>query len=966
MAIDIEKNISQLVSSQFPEFYREEGEMFILFVKAYYEWLETQSFVDSNGKTLQNPAAAVYHSRRLGQYKDVDRTVEDFIIDFKNKYLSNVQFNTATNKRLFIKNALEFYRAKGTERAVDLFFKLVYGIEAEVYYPGDDLFKLSDNIWEDRIYIELIPNDNNVEFVGQQIEGASSQATAFAENLVKIKKGSLLVDVLYLADVNGKFETGEQIKIYSLDGTEDYSNQIIGSLTRIDINSSKANFVVGEIVKVNDGQGKKAQAVVTETRDATGIVEFSIPNAKQGWGYGPDSEILGSDRVFVTDQLYFTNDQYFYHIDPFRQFTEVKQDLIVLNIDGDGNNATDIADLTIGQQIYATANDEVDGQIVFTGTIVETSQINDQVIVNFTAENYTNATSGDLEDDSGRDILGTDILTFWANNTTGNNIGIDLEGNSTFDAVVDGTISGNVIGMSNTYTIEYSQNTSLTLLAGDVLYQREPVAKQRYAKVTVANTFANVEADRYFMNVVRDTGFFRTNMPIFRNSDDAEWEMVGISNVTFGAIDNGTTLSTGTPFKRLANTYSADSELDTYFPGSSNNRSYTYSTKASFSGPESSRDNLVDMFFYESLNVDGEPLALNSANLELNIADTDLIDATNTSLSDFPFIESGNTIEFSNTLLEDALSYTNTAISIGGLETIVVNNPGEGYGSDPIFTVFEPRSYHMERYDLYIRFKSEGEANDLQKSFSVGEIIKVSGRDGEARICQIDLPNRELICQRLYVTNGSDETDGFNMHTTEDFRRNDTITGQTTGVSVVIEEVDERRMHPRTGVNAVINSQALSGTGFATGVRVLDSGFGYFGRRYSSTSASYIPGEPLTLSSLKDADKTILSYGFVENQGFSPGSHPSRKSFLSSDKYLPDNDYYQEYSYKVLTALPFSTYKDTLIELLHLAGSKPFGGYVGTSETSVSITAEADNSEWDIKNFDLFINQNTFYSANVA
>ena len=197
MAVDVEKLISPLVKNQFPEFYKEEGELFITFVKAYYEWLETESFTDADGNTIENPAATLYHSRRIPDYRDIDKTIEDFIVDFKNKYLPNVQFNTATNKRLFIKNALDFYRAKGTERAVDLFFKLVYGLEAQVYYPGDDLFRLSDNSWQNVTYIEIIPNPNNVIFVGEPIFGAESGARAFCDKLVKVKKGSKLIDVLW-------------------------------------------------------------------------------------------------------------------------------------------------------------------------------------------------------------------------------------------------------------------------------------------------------------------------------------------------------------------------------------------------------------------------------------------------------------------------------------------------------------------------------------------------------------------------------------------------------------------------------------------------------------------------------------------------------------------------------------------------------------------------------------------------
>ena len=38
---DIEQKISPLIENMFPSFYREEGPNFVMFVKAYYEWLET-------------------------------------------------------------------------------------------------------------------------------------------------------------------------------------------------------------------------------------------------------------------------------------------------------------------------------------------------------------------------------------------------------------------------------------------------------------------------------------------------------------------------------------------------------------------------------------------------------------------------------------------------------------------------------------------------------------------------------------------------------------------------------------------------------------------------------------------------------------------------------------------------------------------------------------------------------------
>ena len=109
---DIEKLISPLVENQFPSFYKEEGPQFIAFIKAYYEWMEQTGNITNM-------------TRSLPSFRDIDTTLEEFIVQFKEKYLKNIQFDTATNKRLLVKNSLDLYRSKGTERSVDLFFNFI-------------------------------------------------------------------------------------------------------------------------------------------------------------------------------------------------------------------------------------------------------------------------------------------------------------------------------------------------------------------------------------------------------------------------------------------------------------------------------------------------------------------------------------------------------------------------------------------------------------------------------------------------------------------------------------------------------------------------------------------------------------------------------------------------------------------------------------------------------------------------
>ena len=96
--MDTEKYISQFVQNQFPRFYQEEGENFMLFVKAYYEYLETES---TNHEVPDGGPIA--EARELLGYRDIDTTLEKFLEFFQKKYLYGIPFNVISNKRFLLK-----------------------------------------------------------------------------------------------------------------------------------------------------------------------------------------------------------------------------------------------------------------------------------------------------------------------------------------------------------------------------------------------------------------------------------------------------------------------------------------------------------------------------------------------------------------------------------------------------------------------------------------------------------------------------------------------------------------------------------------------------------------------------------------------------------------------------------------------------------------------------------------------
>lgn len=363
---EIETYISPLVESMFPSFYREEGPNFIAFVKAYFEWLEnghqymmlndvtnfnvgdtveqvpaigtiiavtgnyilvrndtiegfrckprcgdlTEITSSSGGITtieLISSLNPLYRGRNLMKYGDIDETTDEFIIRFKEKYLKNIQFDVATNKELLVKNAQDLYRSKGTERSIDLFFKLVYAQPASVYYPGDDLMRLSDGEWVRPRYLEITDSRRAVSFLGKQIKGLSSGATAFAERLISKRVTNTNVNVLYISNITGKFVNGESLVINGELFPD--SPKVVGSLNRVEIIAGGADFDIGDIVSfvVDNANEKGARGLgrVSSITNKTGVVDFNFIDG--GFGYTVDAEAIISEKVLTLTNVRVSN-----------------------------------------------------------------------------------------------------------------------------------------------------------------------------------------------------------------------------------------------------------------------------------------------------------------------------------------------------------------------------------------------------------------------------------------------------------------------------------------------------------------------------------------------------------------------------------------------------------------------------------------------------------------------------------
>ena len=284
MAVDA--NISLISNSWWPQYFQDNSPILLDFIKIYYEWLE------QNGNVL-------YYARSHVQNRDIDKTLNSFLGHFKSKYLPDFQLQTYLEIRECVKNSLPFYRARGTDNAFQLFFRSVFGVDCEVYLPWDDVWTLSSGNWVRDQYLEISPFSNNAAYIGQEIYGLQSGATAFVDRYVRRIINQRFVDVYYISSIFGTFATGEQL---CLAGNVNTANapMVVGSMNSLQVVEGGEGFSLGDIVDVTSNTGIQGKARVSSVQTTTGLVDFTFVDG--GWGYGPNLEVYISNyEIYVSN-----------------------------------------------------------------------------------------------------------------------------------------------------------------------------------------------------------------------------------------------------------------------------------------------------------------------------------------------------------------------------------------------------------------------------------------------------------------------------------------------------------------------------------------------------------------------------------------------------------------------------------------------------------------------------------------
>ena len=196
-------------------------------------------------------ANPVQNVMQLLDYMDVDETIGDFFTQFKEAFMRTLPDSLAAglDKRKLLKNVKDLYRAKGTRKGHELFFRILLDEDAEIFYPTKDMLRVSDGKWSDDTILRVYAVNDTIH-----MENSTSSA-----------------------DINILMEDGSQILLETSVSNTDILTRLVGqTITQDAVNDlsilnggtyfNKGFSIIGKATAVVDSvfQYKLGGETVTE------------------------------------------------------------------------------------------------------------------------------------------------------------------------------------------------------------------------------------------------------------------------------------------------------------------------------------------------------------------------------------------------------------------------------------------------------------------------------------------------------------------------------------------------------------------------------------------------------------------------------------------------------------------------------------------------------------------------------
>ena len=287
--------LSDKVAGQLPEFIQANYPTFVAFLEAYYEYMDNQA-VD------------------ILAVKDIDDTLDDFITYFKSELATSFPYDSDKDReRFLLKHVKEQYLAKGSEASYKLLFRILFGKEVYMDYPGKRMLRISDGKWKQdvSIFVRVDAGDPK-DLIGKTVDIQTSKKiyrTDIVKGVTTANRITANVEQANIFDATqniweifldrnfyGDVVAGDTVKYGA-----SFQGQILPCTSKLKIHQPGQDFKPGQVFQIASGDGTPLWFKVLTIYDNGGLKTIDV--IKFGIHYSTDFSLTVSPTSAISNKL---------------------------------------------------------------------------------------------------------------------------------------------------------------------------------------------------------------------------------------------------------------------------------------------------------------------------------------------------------------------------------------------------------------------------------------------------------------------------------------------------------------------------------------------------------------------------------------------------------------------------------------------------------------------------------------
>ena len=426
-------------------------------------------------KVASFTASPLHAANNLLSYADVDKTSGDFLEYFRRDFMPFIDRDVLANKRLLQKHVQELYLAKGTKESYEFLFRILYGIDAEVTFPGDNVIKPSESDFNQPTVMRLFSNSDLTLYKGGSVNIFNSSGDVSSKAFINDASGisgtndtTNAYELELILPYVGTFNTNDVVTLSDRDGFRvDVLATVRGVMT--DISTTESSIYLGQ----EDGNAgdiedilrleSSTQANILNEDSTTILFEDGIKMANQ---HAPGGQFFQARPIGIEDgsttsgvsRGILLSEESVYDIDGI-----LITDFAILD---ENTDLFDADPTQIGGPDSRTMNGGLYTEVLSAGSLfTESDTFNYLSPANGTATQSVNVigaigrggVTDIVLDDIGQGYSSSDMLVFINTGTEGNHAEANI-------AVTDGTIELETATAAGVF--EFTGDNSTTVFSG--------------------------------------------------------------------------------------------------------------------------------------------------------------------------------------------------------------------------------------------------------------------------------------------------------------------------------------------------------------------------------------------------------------------------------------------------------------------------------------------------------------------